>query len=104
MTYGQPATEQLAILAALARARAGPSVIIGDFNADRAHVLGQLGPDFATIEPPAGSLPTRPRTDTASKSQAIDHVVVHRGRGADARVMSAEGLSDHNLVLAQLVI
>src|SRR5262249_46970828 len=102
VTYGDPATAQLAVLAALARSHAGPCVIVGDFNAGRARALGGLGPDFATIDPPTGSLPTRPRTDSASKSQTIDHVVIHRTRGAGGRVVSADGLSDHNLVLAQM--
>jgi endonuclease/exonuclease/phosphatase (EEP) superfamily protein YafD len=104
VTYGDPATAQLAVLATLARAHAGPCAIVGDFNASRARVLGDLGPDFTMVDLPAGSLPTRPRADTASKSMVIDHVVVHRVRGDNARVISAQGLSDHNLVLAQLVM
>jgi endonuclease/exonuclease/phosphatase (EEP) superfamily protein YafD len=103
VTYGALATAQLAVLAGLAQAHAGPCVIVGDFNADRARVLGDLGPELATIDPPAGSSPTRPRVDAATRSLAIDHVIVRRATGDHARVISAEGLSDHNLVLAQIV-
>jgi endonuclease/exonuclease/phosphatase (EEP) superfamily protein YafD len=104
VTYGEPATAQLAVLAAVARAHDGPCVIVGDFNADRARVLDGLGPEFATIDPPAGSLSTRSRADTTTRSRAIDHVVVRRATGDRARVISVDGVSDHNLVLAQIVV
>jgi endonuclease/exonuclease/phosphatase family metal-dependent hydrolase len=104
VTYGEPAAAQLAVLAAVAGGHDGPCVIVGDFNADRVRVLDGLGPGFATIDAPAGSLPTRPRAGTASKAQTIDHVIVRRAHGDHARVISADGLSDHNLVLAQIVV
>lgn len=102
VTYGDLATAQLSVLASLARCHDGPCIIVGDFNADRTRVLADLGADFATIDPPDGSLPTRPRLDATSKPVAIDHVVVRNARGDHARVISADGLSDHNLVLARI--
>lgn len=86
---------QLPALADLAGA--GPAVLLGDFNADRAAVAAALGPGFAVAEPPHG-VPTRPRAHGAGKSQYIDHIVTRGAAAAGVRVLDAGGLSDHNPV------
>ncbi|MFC3965020.1 endonuclease/exonuclease/phosphatase family protein [Nocardia jiangsuensis] len=86
---------QLRALADLAAA--GPAVLLGDFNADRATVAAALGPEFAVAGLPP-ELPTRPRTGGAGKSQFIDHIVTRGAVAAGVRVLDADGLSDHNPV------
>jgi endonuclease/exonuclease/phosphatase family metal-dependent hydrolase len=93
---------QLARLAALAAAWPGyPAVLLGDFNAGRAAVASGLGAGFAVADLPAAGLPTRPGPP-GSEPQWIDHVAV-RGAGiSGAAVDGAAGLSDHNLVRADI--
>jgi endonuclease/exonuclease/phosphatase (EEP) superfamily protein YafD len=92
---------QLAHLAELAAAATGPTVVLGDFNADRETVAAGLGAGFAVAALPVG-VPTRPRT-AGAKSQYIDHVVT-RGAGATAvAVEDLHGVSDHNPVRATVV-
>ncbi len=100
VTYGDPGIAQCGQLAVLARAHAGPSVVLGDFNADRARILAALGPDFVAIVPAAPTLPTRPTSADGSSGVEIDHVIVRDTTGRDARVVSSGGLSDHNIVIA----
>jgi endonuclease/exonuclease/phosphatase family metal-dependent hydrolase len=85
-------TRQLTRLAAIA---SGPTVLLGDFNTDRAALIAALGPGFTVEDLPPDALPTRPRT-----SRWIDHVVVRGVVACDAAVEDVGGLSDHNLVRA----
>ncbi|MCX5748498.1 MAG: endonuclease/exonuclease/phosphatase family protein [Proteobacteria bacterium] len=102
VSYGDRSAAQLGQVAAVAAAHAGPTVIVGDFNAHREAVLAGLG--GVAILPPDGSLPTRPRGKGASKSPDIDHVIVHGAVGSDARVLDSTGLSDHHIVTATIEI
>ncbi|MFI1915739.1 endonuclease/exonuclease/phosphatase family protein [Nocardia sp. NPDC020380] len=88
---------QLARLAEVAAA--GPSILLGDFNVDRAVLADALGPEFTVPAHPYGSVPTRPRT-AGAKSQFIDHVVAHGVPVRDLQVEDVAGESDHNLVTA----
>ena len=94
--------DQLAGLAGLAAAWPGhPTVLLGDFNADRATVAAGLGAGFSVTELPPDARPTRPGTSGAGPL-CIDHVAV-RGAGiSGAAVEDADGLSDHNLVRANI--
>jgi len=89
-------TRQLARLAAIA---SGPTVLLGDFNTDRATVAAGLGAGFAVADLPPEALPTRPGT-----SRWIDHVVVRGVVAGDAAVEDVGGLSDHNLVRATVTV
>jgi len=104
VTYGTPRASQCRELAALARRAAGTAVLLGDFNADRATIVRDLGEGFTAMTPAAGSLPTRPRTDPTAKSQSIDHVIVYNGDGRELTVDDAGGLSDHNPARAAIAI
>ncbi|MEQ1506723.1 MAG: endonuclease/exonuclease/phosphatase family protein [Myxococcota bacterium] len=92
---------QWARLAEHARTYPGVVVIGGDFNADHATAVAQLGPAFAVSPVPAASRPTRPRAAPSDKSQTIDHVAV-RGAAATVTVVDGEGRSDHNPVEARI--
>jgi endonuclease/exonuclease/phosphatase family metal-dependent hydrolase len=99
---------QLARLAELvATPQERPAVVLGDFNTDRVTAASALGAGFAVAALPPDALPTRPRAadrGSVAPPQWIDHVIV-RGAGVrDARVESAEGLSDHNLVRATIEV
>ena len=98
----QRRTRQLAHLAGLVAADPGhPTVLLGDFNTDRVAVASGLGGDFIIEDLSPGTLPTRPGP-SGSKPQYIDHVAA-RGAGIDAvAVEDADGLSDHNLVRADI--
>ncbi|MGK8524034.1 endonuclease/exonuclease/phosphatase family protein [Nocardia asteroides] len=97
-------TEQLTRLAALAtEAPDNATVLLGDFNTDRAAVAAGLGDDFVVAECATGAVPTRPRTSGA-KSQYIDHVVVHGAAVTPASVDDVGGVSDHNLVHATVTV
>lgn len=100
VTWGAPAAAQLLAVAAEARHTEGMAVVCGDFNASAAEVSAGVGPEFNFGQPPAGSLPTRPRRDGRNKYQHIDHVFTRHGLVGALRVWDAEGLSDHNLVSA----
>ncbi|MFX0575416.1 endonuclease/exonuclease/phosphatase family protein [Nocardia nepalensis] len=95
-------TRQLARLAELAPPDR-VSVLLGDFNIDRDTVASALGADFAIVDLPADSLPTLPRT-SGTKSQFIDHVVVHGATVQDAAVLAVGGLSDHNYLRATITV
>lgn len=95
-------TAQLARLAELAAAGAGhPTVILGDFNADGATVAAGLGAGFAVEDFPPGTLPTRPGEPRA-KPLRIDHVAARDAGISNATVEEVDGLSDHNLVRANI--
>lgn len=98
----QRRTGQLAHLAGLTAGDLDhPTALLGDFNADRATVASGLGADFVIEDLSPGALPTRPRPP-GSKPLYIDHVAA-RGAGISAvAVEDADGLSDHNLVRADL--
>ncbi len=49
---------------------------------------------------PSDAMPTRRRSKPDGKDQHIDHVFVRNATAGEAQVISARGLSDHNLVLA----
>jgi len=103
VSYGDKHEAQCRQLAEHARIHAPRCVVVlGDFNADRETCVTHLGPDFtvAVLREPA--LATRPRTEPSSKSQTIDHVIVSNGRIVEAEVVSGDGLSDHNPVVARI--
>ena len=104
VSYGDKRPAQLAQLAAEVHAAPGPAIVCGDFNADRATCVADLGPGFTAAVPPAASLPTRPRAPPSEKSQDIDHVIVRGGRAAAAMVLDGEGRSDHNPVRAAVFV
>ncbi|WP_054811889.1 endonuclease/exonuclease/phosphatase family protein [Nocardia arizonensis] len=93
-------TGQLAHLADLAVSADAPTVLLGDFNADRETVAAALGPDF-TVAPLPADPPTRPR-GSGTRSQFIDQVVTLGATATDVAVEDVEGLSDHNLVRADI--
>lgn len=80
----------------------GPSVLLGDFNAGRDEVGAALGEGYTVAELPADSVPTRPRSSGAAKSQVIDHVVTRGIAVWDTAVVDVAGVSDHNLVRATI--
>ncbi|GAA0281115.1 hypothetical protein GCM10009527_091850 [Actinomadura nitritigenes] len=100
----QRRTRQLARLAELTAAPPGQAaVLLGDFNTDRATVASALGPGYDVVDLPPEALPTRPRT-SSSEPQWIDHVVVRGGRNSSAAVEDVGGLSDHNLLRANITL
>jgi endonuclease/exonuclease/phosphatase family metal-dependent hydrolase len=101
ISYDDRRTRQLARLAELAASFPGPAVLLGDFNTDCATVAAGLGPGFSVADLPPGTLPTRPRT-SGSKSLYIDHVIVRDADIGGVTVESADGLSDHNIVHAEV--
>lgn len=102
VSFGDRRVAQLARIAALARAHAGPCVVLGDFNADRDTVASLLGEGFVVAAHGDDALPTRPRSG-GDKPMSIDHVAVRGATVGTAAVFDAGGLSDHNLVGAQIV-
>jgi hypothetical protein len=98
----QRRTRQLARLAGLAAAwPQHPTVLLGDFNADRAAVASGLGAGFCVASLSPDALPTRPRTPDAGPLW-IDHVAVHGADISSATVEDSDDLSDHNLVRADI--
>ncbi|WP_062984476.1 endonuclease/exonuclease/phosphatase family protein [Nocardia anaemiae] len=93
-------THQLTRLAELAPPDRA-TVLLGDFNIDRATVASAFGPDFTVAELPSASAPTRPRT-SGTKSQFIDHVIVRGSTVRDVAVVVVDGLSDHNFIRATI--
>jgi endonuclease/exonuclease/phosphatase family metal-dependent hydrolase len=91
VSWGNKRVGQLERLAELAPA---PAVLLGDFNADAETVLATLGESFRAAELPSGA-------KTRGK-QVIDHVIVHGATASEARVLVADGLSDHSPVRAEI--
>jgi endonuclease/exonuclease/phosphatase family metal-dependent hydrolase len=103
VSWDQRRTGQIALLAGLGAAWPGhPTVLLGDFNADRAMVASGLGAGFSVADLPPDSLPTRPTTSGAGR--CIDHVAVQGAEVKDATVEAVDGLSDHNLVHANVIV
>ncbi|MFR9749960.1 endonuclease/exonuclease/phosphatase family protein [Nocardia sp. 004] len=94
---------QLSRLTELSTASERATVLLGDFNADRSTVATGLGNGFTIAEYTPGALPTRPRT-SGTKSQYIDHIVVHGATVTTASVDDVNGVSDHNLVHATVTL
>lgn len=94
---------QLARLAELAATSTGPVVLLGDFNADRVTVAAGLAPGFTVVDLPPDALPTPPG-GSGIPSQCIDHVVVRGGGISGVVVEDADGLSDHNLLCANVTV
>ena len=103
VSYGEKHAAQCRELAEHARTR-GPRcvVVLGDFNADRETCVTRLGSGFSAAALREPGLPTRPRTEPSAKSQTIDHVIVLHGTILEAAVVSGDGLSDHNPVVARI--
>ncbi len=106
VSFGERHADQCAALAVVARRLAhrpgARAALLGDFNADRDTIIAALVPDFVAAELPADSIPTRPRGEPNARSQDIDHVIGLGGTPRGARVIPALGLSDHNIVEAQV--
>ena len=103
MSWDQRRTGQIARLAGLDAAWPGrPTVLLGDFNADDAMVASGLGAEFSVVDLPADALPTRPAT-SGPGGLSIDHVATRGAQVKGATVESADGLSDHNLVHADVI-
>lgn len=101
VSFGDKRQAQLARLAIEAQQAPGLVVICGDFNADRATCMGDLGEGF-TAAVPLDGLHTRPRQTPSEKSQDIDHVIVRGGKVLEASVLDGETRSDHNPVRVRL--
>lgn len=99
VTFAERGLPQLERLAALCEAHAGPSVVLGDFNAGAAHVQALL-PRALLADVSSGAR----RTRVGDPGHDIDHIAVHRARVADAEVLDGGGLSDHNPVRATIVL
>lgn len=102
ITWGERGRAQLAAIAGLAD---GASIIAGDFNTEVATVMplfqGSAAHPTFSISNLAGQSPTRIAT-REKDSHTIDHIVVHQGSFTAATVLDAEGLSDHNPVIATI--
>jgi endonuclease/exonuclease/phosphatase family metal-dependent hydrolase len=103
VSFGQRRPRQLARLAKVACAEGKPVVLLGDFNADHAAVAAGLGPGFTVADLPPDAPRTRPGGQ-GIESQDIDHVVVRGGVIGDVAVEDAGGLSDHNLLRANVLM
>jgi endonuclease/exonuclease/phosphatase family metal-dependent hydrolase len=101
VSFGDKRTAQLARIAIEASQAPGLAIACGDFNADRATCLADLGEDFVAAVPLDG-LHTRPRQLPSEKSQDIDHVFVRGGKPLEASVLDGETRSDHNPVRVRL--
>ncbi len=93
---------QLARLAELTAASTNPVILLGDFNCDPATVSAALGPGFALAVLPPDALPTRP-DGAGIPARTIDHIVVRGGDTSGAEVEDIGGLSDHNLLRADVM-
>jgi len=102
VSFGDRCPGQLARLATAVRSSALPAAVLGDFNACVHHIAAGFGADFASGDLPRGALPMRPRSKPEGKDQHIDHVFARSARIGDVRVLSAHGLSDHNLLRASV--
>lgn len=98
VSFGDPGAPQLARLGREARAHPGPVVVAGDINAGAADFLAGLGEGFACADL-TGQPSTRLGQGRAA-TRTIDHVAVLRGAVTAAKVLDAEGLSDHAPVRA----
>jgi endonuclease/exonuclease/phosphatase family metal-dependent hydrolase len=93
---------QLERLAALPGSWPGyPVVLLGDFNADRDTVAAGLGSGFAVGVPVPGAPPTRPGA-AGDGGRFIDHVAATGAQVSPVTVVDAGGLSDHNLIRADI--
>lgn len=101
VSSGAAGVAQLRRLAEVVAAAARPAVVLGDFNASLARAAAGLGATFAARDP-GPAVPTRPRASDATKSKSIDHVFVCGGTPLATKVIDVQGLSDHNLVVAQV--
>lgn len=101
VSFGRRRTRQLARLTELTADSTDPVILLGDFNADRVTVADGLGPGFTVAELPPDAPRTRPDGRNPG-SQHIDHVVVHGGDVHDVMVEDVDGLSDHNLLRANV--
>jgi endonuclease/exonuclease/phosphatase family metal-dependent hydrolase len=104
VTYGDARRAQLAMLVGDAGAGCMPTVVCGDFNADRDTVGAELGPAFAPAAPRPGGPRTRPASRPGDEPEDIDHVFVARGTPLDAEVLDGGGRSDHNPVRVSLQV
>jgi endonuclease/exonuclease/phosphatase family metal-dependent hydrolase len=95
-------TRQLARLAGLAATRPGhATVVLGDFNSERTTVAAGLGAGFSVASFAPDARPTRPGTSGAGPLW-IDHVAARGVAVSGATVEDTGGLSDHNLVRANI--
>jgi endonuclease/exonuclease/phosphatase family metal-dependent hydrolase len=99
LTFGTNVAAQLTTLATVAAgARPGLAVLAGDFNTRLPQVLAALDTEVGFADLSGQTLRTRPHP--AGPGKNIDHVLAFGGEVLAATVVSAEGLSDHNLVVA----
>lgn len=93
---------QLARLAELTTASANPVVLLGDFNCDSATVSAALGPGYRLAVLPPDAPPTRPYS-AGIPARTIDHIIVRGGGTSGAQTEDVDGLSDHNLLRADVM-
>lgn len=79
-----------------------PVILLGDFNCDATTVSAAFGSAYAVAVPPPDALPTRPSGGGVA-AQTIDHIVVRGGGASGVRTEDVDGLSDHNLLRADVM-
>jgi endonuclease/exonuclease/phosphatase family metal-dependent hydrolase len=94
VSFGERSGAQLARLAEEGRLAPRGAVLVGDFNATVGAVAAGLGAGWALSEL-SGQGPTRVPA-SGKPGKVIDHLAAHRGNIREARVLDAEGLSDHH--------
>jgi endonuclease/exonuclease/phosphatase (EEP) superfamily protein YafD len=79
VSYDERHADQVARLLEITAPVAGPTIVCGDFNAERARCATVLGPGFLCAAPGDTHLHTRPRGEPptgSDLSKDIDHVFV----------------------------
>ncbi|MCS6900765.1 MAG: endonuclease/exonuclease/phosphatase family protein [Polyangiaceae bacterium] len=97
VSFGARSRVQLGLLATEGSLAPVGAVLVGDFNAPMGAVAAGLGEGWM-LSDLRGQGPTRVNV-SGKQDKVIDHLAVHRGKIREARVMKAEGLSDHHLVI-----
>jgi endonuclease/exonuclease/phosphatase family metal-dependent hydrolase len=100
VTFGPRGIAQLEVLAGAARDERRASVVVGDFNAPRDVVQAGLGGDIVVAEVVG---PTR-IASAESSGKTIDHVAVRGASIVSVHVLDANGLSDHQPVIAEITL
>lgn len=97
VTWGAKGEPQLSLLAKLLGEAIAPTVLGGDFNAEREVISKALAVPITA--PPRGSLQTRPHENGNTD---IDHLICKHATLRDLRVLEHDDLSDHRPVAATI--